>query len=143
MPPLPSLPALPPIPGLPNLDFGSSPSNTAYVVVDRPLADGWAADCAADETATGPGRPRLEHLRRGRGDAVGDPRIQAGEQVDIKGVPKMFVGKWTVTNARHIFDPDEGGYHTQFWVSGRSDRSLLALASGGSTRLGHPPAAAH
>jgi hypothetical protein len=68
------------------------------------------------------------------GEAFGDPTIQAGEQVDIKGVPKIFVGKWTVTNARHVFDPDQGGYRTRFWVSGRSDRSLLALASGASTR---------
>lgn len=134
LPPLPSLPALPPIPGLPKLDFGSAPSNTAFVVVDRPLGYGSGADGAADEMATGLANHVGSTFAEAEGDAVGDPSIQAGEQVDIKGVPKMFVGKWTVTNARHVFDPDEGGYHTRFWVSGRSDRSLLALASGASTR---------
>ena len=32
----------------------------------------------------------------------------------IAGVPKQFAGKWTVTNARHVFDPAEGGYRTRF-----------------------------
>ena len=145
LPPLPSLPALPPIPGLPKLDFGSAPSNTAYVVVDHPLANGSAANGAADEMAQGLANHVGSTFAEAEGDAVGDPSIQAGEQVDIKGVPKMFVGKWTVTNARHVFDPDEGGYHTRFWVSGRSDRSLFALASGASSRGGggHSPAPMH
>ncbi len=138
LPPLPSLPALPPIPGLPKLDFGSAPSNTAFVVVNRPLANGSAASGAADEMAQGLANHVSSTFAEAEGDAVGDPAIQAGSQVDIKGVPKMFVGKWTVTNARHVFDPLEGGYHTRFWVSGRSDRSLLALASGASTRNHQP-----
>jgi hypothetical protein len=54
--------------------------------------------------------------------------------VDIDGVPEQFKGKWTVTNARHVFDPLENGYHTRFWVSGRQNRSLLGLASGGADR---------
>jgi hypothetical protein len=139
LPSPPALPALPPIPGLPKLDFGSTPSNTAYVLVDRPLGIGSAADGAADETAKGLADHIASTFAEAEGDAVGDPAIQAGSQVDIKGVPKLFVGKWTVTNARHIFDADEGGYHTRFWVSGRSDRSLLALASGASSRDSHHP----
>ncbi len=133
LPPLPSLPALPPIPGLPKLDFGSAPSNTAFVVVNRPLANGSNADGAADEMAKGLANHIASTFAEAEGDAVGDPSIQAGSQVSIKGVPKIFVGKWTVTNARHIFDPTEGGYHTRFFVSGRSDRSLLSLASGANS----------
>jgi phage protein D len=144
LPPLPALPALPPIPGLPKLDFGTAPSNTAFVVVDHPVGYGSAADGAADEMAKGLANHIGSTFAEAEGDAVGDPAIQAGEQVDIKGVPKIFVGKWTVTNARHTFDPEEGGYHTRFWVSGRSDRSLLALASGASTRQGsHPTGGMH
>jgi Type VI secretion system/phage-baseplate injector OB domain len=130
---LPSLPSLPKIPGLPMPDFGSTPSNTAYVVVNRPLASGSNADGAADEMAKGLADAVSSTFAEAEGEAVGDPSIQAGEQVDIKGVPKAFCGKWTVTQARHIFDPEELGYRVHFTVSGRSDRSLFALASGGGT----------
>lgn len=140
--PIPSLPSLPQIPGLPKLDFGSAPSNTAFVVANRPLGVGSAADGAADEMAKGLADHIASTFAEAEGDAQGDPSIQAGEQVDIKGVPKQFVGKWTVTNARHIFDPEEGGYHTRFWVSGRQNRSLFELASGGGSGRERNPALA-
>jgi Type VI secretion system/phage-baseplate injector OB domain len=131
LPPLPSLPALPPIPGLPKIDFGSTPSNTAHVVFDRPVAYGTAASRAADEVAKSVAEHIGSTFAEAEGDAMGDPAIQAGAQVEIDGVPKEFVGKWTVTNARHVFDPQENGYHTRFWVSGRQNRNLLGLTSGG------------
>jgi hypothetical protein len=130
LPPLPSLPALPPIPGLPAIDFGTSPSNTAYLVVDRPLAFGSAADSAVEEAAKGLADHISSTFAEAEGDAIGDPKIQAGAQVDIDGVPEQFIGKWTVTNARHVFDAEENGYHTRFWVSGRQNRNLLGLTSG-------------
>jgi hypothetical protein len=49
-------------------------------------------------------------------------------------VPQPFVGTWTVTQAKHIFDPTDLGYQTHFVVSGRAERSLLGLASGGNHR---------
>jgi Type VI secretion system/phage-baseplate injector OB domain len=115
---------------MPKLDFGSTPSNTAYVVVDRPLAIGNGADGAADEMAKGLADHIASTFAEAEGDARGDPSILAGTQVTVKGVPRMFLGKWTVTNAKHVFDPMEGGYHTKFVASGRSERSLLSLASG-------------
>jgi hypothetical protein len=130
LPPLPHLPALPPIPGLPRIDFGSSPSNTAYVVVDRPLAIGSDADSAAEEAAKGLADHISSTFAEAEGTAVGDPRIQAGVKVTVAAVPKQFAGSWTVTNAKHVFDPADGGYHTRFYVSGRQDRSLFKLASG-------------
>ena len=139
LPSLPALPSLPPIPGLPMPDFGSAPSDTAYVVVDRPLGSGSSADSAADLMAKGLGDHFASTFAEAEGSAMGDPSIQAGSQQDISGVPKAFCGKWTVTQARHVFDPDnEMGYTTHFVVSGRSDRSLLALASGASTRERRP-----
>lgn len=130
IPPLPSLPALPPIPGLPKIDFGTSPSNTAYLVVDRPLAFGSAADSAVEEAAKSVADHISSTFAEAEGDAMGDPKIQAGSHVDIDGVPEQFVGKWMVTNARHIFDAGENGYHTKFWVSGRQNRNLLGLTAG-------------
>ena len=135
IPPL-TPPALPSIPGLPKLDFGLPASNTAYLVVDRPLGTGAAADTAAEQAAKGVADHIASTFAEAEGDAAGDPKIQAGAQVEVAGVPEQFAGKWTVTNARHVFDPVEGGYHTRFWVSGRQNRSLLGLAASG-TRVGH------
>jgi len=135
---LPSIPSLPKIPGLPMPDFGSTPSKTAFVVVNRPLASGSMADSAADEMAKGLADHISSTFAEAEGEAVGDPSIQAGEQVDIKGVPDKFAGKWTVTQARHIFDPDEMGYRVHFTVSGRANRSLFGLSSGGGNH-GHRP----
>ena len=128
---LPSMPAMPSIPGLPALDFGLPASNTAYIVVNRPLGVGPAADTAAEAAAKGLADHIASTFAEAEGDAKGDPAIQAGSEVEIAGVPKQFCGKWFVTNARHVFDPHENGYHTRFWVSGRQDRSLLGLTSGG------------
>jgi phage protein D len=125
--PVPSMPAIPSIPGMPSLDFGTAPSNSAYVVTDRPLATGAAADAAAEAAARGVADHIASTFAEAEGDAKGDPEIQAGRDVEIAGVPEQFCGTWFVTNARHVFDANENGYHTRFWVSGRQNRSLLGL----------------
>jgi phage protein D len=130
--PLPSLPPIPSIPGMPSLNLGQQASNTAYLVVDRPLGVGQAADTAAEAAAKGVADHIASTFAEAEGDADGDPGIQAGAEVEVEGVPKQFCGKWFVTNARHVFDPNENGYHTRFWVSGRQNRSLLGLTSGGA-----------
>jgi phage protein D len=127
---LPSMPSLPSIPGLPKIDFGLPSSKTAYVVTDRPLGVGQAADAAAEAAAKGLADHIASTFAEAEGDAKGDPEIQAGAEVEIAGVPEHFCGKWFVTNARHVFDANENGYHTRFWVSGRQNRSLLGLTSG-------------
>jgi hypothetical protein len=127
-----SLPVpIPQIPGLPSLNLGDPASNTAYLVVDRPLGVGQAADTAAEAAAKGVADHIASTFAEAEGDADGDPKVQAGAEVEITGVPEQFCGKWFVTNARHVFDGDEAGYHTRFWVSGRQNRSLLNLTSGG------------
>jgi hypothetical protein len=129
---LPSMPSLPSIPGLPKLDFGLPASNTAYLVVNRPLGVGPAADTAAEAAAKGVADHIASTFAEAEGEANGDPKIQAGAEVEIAGVPEQFCGKWFVTNARHVFNADEFGYRTRFWVSGRQNRSLLGLTSGGA-----------
>jgi phage protein D len=129
---LPSLPAIPAIPGMPSLDLGQQASNTAYLVVDRPLGVGTAADTAAEAAAKGVADHIASTFAEAEGDATGDPNIQAGAEIEIDGVPEQFCGKWFVTNARHVFDANESGYHTRFWVSGRQNRSLLGLTSNGA-----------
>ncbi|HEY0238901.1 MAG TPA: VgrG-related protein [Friedmanniella sp.] len=65
------------------------------------------------------------------GVARGNPDLRAGTAVTVDGLGEPFDGKYTVTTSRHRFDPTTG-YTTQFSVSGRQDRSLLGLASGGT-----------
>jgi phage protein D len=125
---------LPAIPGLPSL--GPPGSAKAFVLADRPLAAGDAAGDAAAEVAKGLAEHVASTFAEAEGYAVGNPDVQAGTQVQIASVPAAFAGTWTVTNARHIFDEAEDGYHTRFFVSGRHERSLLGLASMGATQGG-------
>jgi phage protein D len=137
-PALPSPPALPPIPGLPKIDFGIAPDSSAYVVVDRPLAVGSNAQSAADKAAQGLADHIASTFAEAEGVATGDPKIKAGSPVTVADVPAQFVGSWMVSHAVHLFDAEQEGYVTRFYVSGRQDRSLLALASGGGARNGRP-----
>jgi phage protein D len=125
-----------PLPAIPGLlpDFGRAPSAKAYAVVNRPLASGSNASRAAEEMANGVAEHVGSTFAEAEGYAVGNPDVQAGRRVRIAHVPASFAGTWTVTNARHIFDEAEGGYHTRFFVSGRHERSLLGLASMGATQ---------
>lgn len=63
------------------------------------------------------------------GTMVGDPDIKAGTAVSLSGAGVGFDGKYVVTSSRHLFTED--GYRTEFEVTGRMDRSLLALHGGG------------
>ncbi len=65
------------------------------------------------------------------GVARGNPKIRAGAAVTVNGLGEPFDGKYTVTTSRHRIEPTTG-YTTSFSVSGRHDRTLLGLASGGS-----------
>ena len=65
------------------------------------------------------------------GVAKGNPRLRAGAAVTLTGVAEPFTGKYTLTSTRHLFS-DQGGYTTAFTVSGRQERSLYGLVSGGS-----------
>ncbi|TMQ89909.1 VgrG-related protein [Actinomadura soli] len=61
----------------------------------------------------------------------GDPRLRPGLPVAVNDVGRPFEGKYTVTSARHMFMSGEE-YVTRLTVSGRQDRSLFGLVSGGS-----------
>jgi phage protein D len=131
-----ALPSLPQIPGLP--DLGLPASQTAHLVVDRPVDRGGAASAAAEEMAKGVAEHIASTFAEADGLAYGNPAIQAGQSVKVEGVPEIFKGTWIVTEARHIFNPAEGGYHTAFVVSGRQDRTLLGLCSTGRTNGSRP-----
>lgn len=97
-----------------------------FVVVDGAPADQAAADKLAARTAETIGSSFAEAT----GAARGDPRLKAGSAVSVSVVGDPFVGRYTLTHTRHVLDAD--GYRTELAVSGRQDRSLLGLASGGA-----------
>lgn len=66
------------------------------------------------------------------GVARGNPKLKAGTAVSLGLVGPPFDGRYTVTNTRHAYDPDDG-YNTLFTVSGRQERSMLGLTSGGGS----------
>jgi phage gp45-like len=65
------------------------------------------------------------------GECFGDPEILAGSTVSLGMAGDPFDGNYVVSSARHRYVPGVSGYTTWFSVGGRSDRSTLALASGG------------
>ncbi|MEU6284008.1 phage baseplate assembly protein V [Streptomyces sp. NPDC047028] len=103
----------------------------AYLVYDRPLDTGVTAETAMEIFAQSLADQRASTFLEAEGYAVGDPNIQAGGPVEIFAVPARFIGVYQVTRTRHTFDDETGGYRTRFWVTGRHNRSLLGLASGG------------
>ena len=64
------------------------------------------------------------------GVARGNPKLHAGAAISVDNVGAPFDGKYTITTSRHRYDPITG-YTTAFSVTGRAERSLYGLASGG------------
>jgi hypothetical protein len=122
---LPGLPAIS-IPGLPS--FGPV-SNNAYLIAGWPLAQGSAAQSAADAVAKGMAEHAASTFAEAEGVAVASPWLKAGEKVTLDNLSDRFDGDWYVTVARHEFD-EQDGYQTRFEISGRHDRSLHGLAVG-------------
>ena len=84
-----------------------------------------AADAIAAEVAAG--FAELDGLARG------NPALRAGTPVALTGVGKPFEGRYTLSTTRHVFREDTG-YTVAFTVSGRAERSLGGLVSGGTPR---------
>ena len=69
--------------------------------------------------------PRIEL----EGLALGEPALRAGTTISLGQAGVKFDGRYTVTAARHVYEPGEG-YRTEFSVTGRSDRTLHGLVKG-------------
>jgi len=96
-----------------------------HVTVDRPLGTQREVDATAKAVAEQIGSAVAE----AEGVARGNAKLRAGTPVSVGVVAEDFVGRYTLTHTRHIFDGH--GYRTRFEVSGRQDRSLLGLVSNG------------
>ncbi|MBX7432767.1 VgrG-related protein [Mycobacterium sp. Y57] len=84
-------------------------------------ADG-AATALADEI--GSSFAELDAVARG------NPKLRADVGITIENAGKPFDGKYTITAARHRFEPANGGYTTAFSVTGRQERSMYGLTAG-------------
>jgi len=58
--------------------------------------------------------PRLNNRLTGSGSTIGNPKIKAGEVINLEGLGEQFSGLYRITSATHSFD--SGGYKTSFEV---------------------------
>ena len=97
-----------------------------YVATDMP----YRSQAEVDEAAKALADELASSFAEFEGTARGNPKLRAGAAVSIDGLGEPFDGKYTITTSRHRFDPLTG-YSTSFSVTGRRDRTMLGLASGG------------
>lgn len=106
-------------------DLAAAYGNRIFTLVDRTLTNQSAIDAAAlaarDQIGSSAGEAE--------GIARGNPKLKAGQAVSVSAVSKEFVGSYTLTHTRHMFDAH--GYRTFFTISGGQDRSLFGLVSAG------------
>jgi phage protein D/phage baseplate assembly protein gpV len=117
---------------------GADPSELAgrfsaapFLVADRPVRDEQEADAVAAAVAEQIAGAHAEMT----GLALGDPKLVPGAAVSVSGVGWPHDGDYVLSGARHRYD--DTGYHTEFTVSGRQERTLLGLASLGATKQAH------
>ncbi|KKJ93158.1 VgrG-related protein [Micromonospora sp. HK10] len=124
--------ATPTVPGADGIgvdpaELGRTLGSPAYLVADPTLGTDAAVRTVAGALAgdLGGGCAEIE------GVAKGNARLRAGAAVALANVGAPFQGRYVLTSTRHVFS-EQAGYTTAFTVSGRSDRSLYGLATGGS-----------
>ncbi len=115
------------LPTISPADMAKAFGDPTHVSTDVPYRTQAEVDEAAKALADELGATFAEF----EGVARGNPAIRAGAAITINGMGEPFDGKYTVTTSRHRFDPTTG-YTTSLSVSGKHDRSLLGLASGGA-----------
>ncbi|MCY0931978.1 VgrG-related protein [Streptomyces sp. H27-H1] len=101
----------------------------AHLIVDHPVGAGADIAVAAEALAQGVAERMAGTAAEAEGRAIGSSAIQAGRPVQVEGVPQPFCRSWMVTQARHTFCEDEGGYYTDFFAHGSDDLSLPGMAS--------------
>jgi len=99
-----------------------------FLVADAPRRTQPEARATADALAGQLGGACVEL----DGVARGNPKLRAGAGVTLTNVSEPFAGKYTLTSTRHLF-AEHTGYTTEFTVSGRQERSLYGLATGGGS----------
>ena len=101
--------------------------NPSFTAVDVPYGSTTEVDAAAKALAeqVAGSHAQLEGVARG------NPKLRAGQAVSLGLVGSPFEGKYTLTVTRHVFD--NGEYLTHFASTGRHERSLQSMTSGGAS----------
>jgi Type VI secretion system/phage-baseplate injector OB domain len=119
------------LPPLVGGEFEAEPFFDASVPIDNEgMAMKWAGSIAADIAGA---------LAELEGECVGNPALLAGESVSVGMAGMPFDGYYVCSAARHVFEPDNGGYTTWITVGGFRDRSLFALSSGATAPQSNRP----
>jgi phage protein D len=116
--------------GVAPTDLAKTFGDPVYVATDVPYRSQAEVDAAAKALAEQIAGASAEF----EGVARGNPKIQAGAAIAVENLGAPFDGKYVVTTSRHTYD-QTSGYSTHFAVTGRQDRSILGLASGGAPSL--------
>ncbi len=116
-------------PGVAPPDLARAFGDPVYVASDVPYRGQSEVDAAAKALSEQIAGASAEF----EGTARGNPKIRAGTAVAIDNLGAPFDGKYVVTTSRHSYDQSTG-YSTHFAVTGRQERSLFGLASGGGAR---------
>jgi phage protein D len=109
-------------------DLAHTFGDPVYVATDVPYRTQAEVDTAAAALADQIAGSFAEF----EGVAHGNPALRAKAAISIDGLGAPFDGKYTITTSRHRFDADTG-YTTSFAVTGRQERSLYGLTSGGGS----------
>lgn len=115
-------------------DMAAAFGNPRYVSTDVPYQD----QSEVDQAATALADEMASAFAEFEGVAQGNPALKAGGKVKLEDLGEQFDGTYTITSARHRFDPTTG-YTTTLTVTGKQDRSLLGLTSGGARSRRTPP----
>jgi phage protein D len=114
------------LPSVKPADMAQPFGNPTYVASDVAYRTQSEADTAVEALAEEIGSSFAEI----DGVARGNPKLRPDTAITIENAGKPFDGKYTITTARHRYDATTG-YTTAFAVTGRQERSLYGLASGG------------
>lgn len=106
-------------------DLADKVGGETLVLVDQAVDDQGAADDLAKAMAEQVGSSAFEATAV----VVGSPPLKAGVAVSIADIDPALEGDWVISSARHEFG--DGPYRTHLEFTGRQDRSLQGLVTGG------------
>lgn len=110
-------------------DMAAAFGDPVYVATDVPYRSQAEVAAAAKALA----QELAGAFAQFEGVARGNPKLRANAAISVDGVGEPFDGQYTITTSRHRYEATTG-YTTSFAVTGRQERSLYGLTSGGGGR---------
>jgi uncharacterized protein involved in type VI secretion and phage assembly len=120
------------------MQTGGELAHSAFTLNARAVSvdSGVSTQAEADEMA----QALLDDIEgsaiQAEGTAGGEPRLNAGVNVSLKGLGDRFRGSYLVTECVHRYDVQ--GYSTRFVVGGRSSSGILEILRGSHRTVASP-----